>query len=85
MATKPPEEFIQMAIKQMLNPGAQEADIEAKVTARVAEQLQKEHNKTLDGLAQQASPQPRFAQVAKNRQDETRQILDAWTKAGINP
>ena len=85
MATKPPEEFIQMAIKQMLNPGAQEADIEAKVTARVAEQLQKEHNKTLDGLAQQASPQPRFAQVAKTRQDETRQILDAWTKAGINP
>ena len=85
MATKPPEEFIQMAIKQMLNPAAQEAQISAEVTKRVAEELQKERNKTLDGLAQQASPQPRFAQVAKTRQDETRQILDAWTKAGINP
>ena len=85
MATKSPEEFIEMAMQSIVNPKAQEQDIEAKVTARVAEELQKRSNQQIDELNRHASPVPRFAQQAfKDRNAENRAIVENLNKQGIN-
>jgi|ERR1700722_2288866 len=84
MANLPPEELINRAIQNMVNPVDQESEIEKRVTARLAEEKQKQNNSTLDDLNHSASQTPRFAQnLFKNRQEENRAIMDNLNKQGI--
>jgi hypothetical protein len=85
MATKAPEEYIDLAIKNMLSPDEVKAEVERQVTARVAEEKQKMANENVDNLSRIASPQPRFAQsIFKTRNDENKSIVEKLQKQGIN-
>lgn len=85
MATKAPEEYIDLAIQNMLSPEAQKAEVEKLVATRVAEEKQKMQNQQVDDLSRIASPQPRFAtKVFENRNAENRAIVEKLSKQGIN-
>lgn len=84
MANLPPEELINRAIQNMVNPEDTKAEIERQVTARMAEEKQKLNNENLDNLNHSASQTPRFAQnLFKNRQEENRSIMETLQKQGI--
>lgn len=86
MATKPPEEYMELALQSMVNPQNNEAEIERRVTARMAEEAQKKQNEDIGNINRAASSTPRFAtKLFKDRNEENGAIMRQWQKDGINP
>lgn len=83
LASKSPEELLQMALQNKLSPKTQEAEIEKRVTARLAEEEQKRQNETAKQISNATGRRPTFGNRTKTRDDENRAILQTLEKQGI--
>lgn len=85
LASKTPEELLDMALEAQSSPAKQQAEIARLVEERVAKITQDRDNDRMKALtgATRPSSRPKFG-TGKTRQDEDRSLMDELKKKGID-
>lgn len=82
-SSKSPDELLDIALGNLTDtPESRQSKIEAEVSKRLAEELQKQQAKQWSDIT--VTPKPRFGRQPKGRQEEDRAILESLSKQGIN-
>ena len=84
LAGKGPEELLNMAMEARMAPKAQEAEVQKRVAALMAEKDQERQNNELKLINNATGRRPVFAKQTKTRDDENKAIFENLRKQGID-